>query len=535
MKRVLLGCVLLVTPLAARAQSAPAAEEHAGAYAGYTLIAPMSSPNATLIDMDGQVVHTWQTRYNPGASTYLLENGNLLRTAASLGGGLGGGFGGFGGAARGGRGAAVGGRGAAGTQPGRSGRPSGAAAGGRVQEIAWDGTLVWDYEFATDTQAPHHDITRLPSGNILLLIWDGKSAEQAIAAGRKPEYQRSGGELPPDGIIEVKPTGKTTGQIVWEWHAWDHLVQDFDKDKPNYGDVAAHPERIDINYSESWMDPPAAGAARGGGAGAGRSGLGGTFGGGFGGGGRIPTTDWTHLNAIAYNATLDQIIVSSYTFSEFWIIDHSTTTAQAASHGGGRSGKGGDLLYRWGNPEAYRAGKAEDQALFCPHNVHWIAPGLPGEGHILIFNNGPNRPSGERYSSVDEFELTAGKDGNYPRQAGGSFTAPKLVWRYTAPNKTDFYSQNISSAQRLPNGNTLICSGANGRLFEVTAKGKTVWLYTVTGAGAGRGAGFGGGRPGGGGFGGGGTQIFRAYRYAADSPALTGKDLSAPAATTRAQ
>jgi hypothetical protein len=513
---------------------------------GYTLLAPMNSPTVTLINMDGEVVHTWETGYSPGASTYLLENGNLLRTAASLGGGFGGGFGGmFGGGRRGGPGAAGGGTGAQPTSTSSS-RPNGAAGGGRIQEIAWDGKLVWDYEYATDTQAPHHDVARMPNGNILFLVWEAKTDEEAIAAGRNPEYQRSGGRLPPDAILEVKRVGTNAGQIVWEWHVWDHLVQDFDKTKQNYGDVAAHPELIDINYSESWMDPPVANAAprgRGGGApgagglGGGRGGFGGF--GGLGGGGRIGTTDWTHLNAIAYNAELDQIIVTSYTFSEFWIIDHGTTTAQAASHAGGKRGKGGDLLYRWGNPEAYRAGNSGDQTLFCPHDAHWINKGLTGEGNVLVFNNGPNRPGGERFSSVEELALPVDKEGSYQRQENGTFAAPRPVWTYTAPNKTDFYSQNIGGAQRLPNGNTLICSGANGRLFEVTAKGETVWQYTVTGGGGGRGGARGargrggiGGMPG---FGGGGAMTFRAYRYGADDPALRGKQLAPPPGVTPQQ
>ena len=67
-------------------------------------------------------------------------------------------------------------------------------------------------------------------------------------------------------------------------------------------------------------------------------------------------------------------------FSEFWIIDHGTTTAQAAGHTGGRRGRGGDLLYRWGNPRAYRAGTKADRKLFAQHNAHWIPKGLPGAG-----------------------------------------------------------------------------------------------------------------------------------------------------------
>ena len=94
-----------------------------------------------------------------------------------------------------------------------------------------------------------------------------------------------------------------------------------------------------------------------------------------------------HTNSVAYNEEFDQIILSNRGTSEIWIIDHSTTTEVAATHEGGNSEKGGDLLYRWGNPIAYRAGTENDQMLFGQHDAHWIASGLQGEGNILIFNN----------------------------------------------------------------------------------------------------------------------------------------------------
>ena len=83
-----------------------------------------------------------------------------------------------------------------------------------------------------------------------------------------------------------------------------------------------------------------------------------------------------HVNAVAYNAELDQIVLSSPHFNEIWIIDHGTTTEEAKGHTGGRWGKGGDILYRWGNPRAYRNGTKLDQRLFYQHNIQWIPKGL---------------------------------------------------------------------------------------------------------------------------------------------------------------
>jgi hypothetical protein len=179
---------------------------------------------------------------------------------------------------------------------------------------------------------------------------------------------------------------------------------------------------------------------------------------------------------VAYNAELDQIALTVHAFSEVWIIDHSTTTAEAATSKGGRSGKGGDLLYRWGNPGAYRAGTVKKQTLFSPHYSHWIPKGCPGAGHLILFNNGLRRPDG-MYSSVEELVLPVDEKGRYSRKAGTTFGPEKPVWSYTAPKKTDFFSMIISGAKRLPNGNTLVCSGVSGIVFEVTPQKEVVWKY----------------------------------------------------------
>ncbi|MBU0618268.1 MAG: aryl-sulfate sulfotransferase [Planctomycetes bacterium] len=465
-----------------------------GASEGYTLFVPIRSTTTYLIDMDGNVVHSWESDSPPGHAAYLLENGNLLRCARER----------------------------------ENETFRGGGVGGRVQEIAWDGTVVWDFIYSNDQHCQHHDIEPLPNGNVLLIAWERKSAADAIAAGRNPELLPSE-ELRPDHVVEVRPDRPRGGTIVWEWHVWDHLIQDHDPDKANFGVVADYPELIDVNFGGDsgplspeerrrlealgYMPPlPEPRAGRG-----------------------IP--DWNHINAIAYNAELDQIALTVLGFSEVWVIDHSTTTAQAAGHTGGRSGRGGDILYRWGNPRAYRAGSVGDQQLFAQHDAHWIASGLRGAGNLLVFNNGHRRPGGE-YSSVEEIVPPLDEAGRYVREPGAAFGPALPLWTYTAPRKTSFLSRRISGAQRLANGNTLVCSGEHGRFFELDTDGRVVWEYVNP---------FGrrppeprppappGGRARGGHplrdrpprTGAGPNPVFRAIRLPPDHPGLVGKDLAA--------
>ena len=182
--------------------------------------------------------------------------------------------------------------------------------------------------------------------------------------------------------------------------------------------------------------------------------------------------DWLHCNAIDYNEELDQIVISSKTLSEFYIIDHSTTTAEAATHSSGNSGKGGDILYRWGNPEGYNNGTTADQKLFGQHDVHWIKDNLKDEGKLMIFNNG----QGRGYSSIDIVNPTTDINGNYIL-TNSVFGPSNADWTYTDPNPQNFYSSYISGAQRLPNGNTLICDGAHGTFFEIDSTETQVWKY----------------------------------------------------------
>jgi hypothetical protein len=421
-------------------------------YDGYTLFTSLPTVNTYLIDNEGKLVQSWVSPFRAGLSVYLTETGNLLRTARYA--------------------------------PGGSSIFDAGGQGGRVEEYTWDGTLVWDFIYSNTQHRQHHDIERLPNGNVLLIAWEYKSQAEAIAAGRNPA-RLNDGELWPDHIVEIEPDGPTGGNIVWEWHVWDHLIQDYDPTKDNYGIVADHPELVDINYHVA--PGPNAGQA-----------------------------DWNHTNAVDYNESLDQIILSVHGFSEIWIIDHSTTTEEAAGHTGGNSGRGGDLLYRWGNQEAYDRGTVSDRRLFRQHDARWIESGFPGAGNILIFNNGQNRPEGN-YSSVDEIVPPVDEFGDYYLAPDSAYGPAGASWSYTAEPPERFFAASVSGAHRLPNGNTLICDGPAGFLLEVTPLGEEVWMYVNPISENGPLA---QGEPGL--F----NAVFRGHRYGPDFPAFEGKDLT---------
>ncbi len=423
--------------------------EDAQATEGYTILPPLFHNTTYLIDNRGKLVNSWEHGARPGGATYLLPSGNLLRGAFTPNSNLN--FGGL---------------------------------GGTIEEIAWDGEVVWEFLYSDSLKALHHDYAMMPGGNVLMLAWEFRSYEEAVAAGRDP------GNLPDsmiwsEQIIEVQPTRPSGGEIVWKWHVWDHLIQDFDSTKANYGVVGDHPELIDLNFGES------------------------------------TTADWLHHNALNYNAELDQIAISVPGLHEMWVIDHSTSMEEAATHEGGDRGKGGDLLYRWGNPASYRAGEAADRRLHFQHDVQWIEPGLPGEGHFMIFDNGV----GLDYSTVLELIPPTDGQGDYTRDPDGSFSDAEVAWSYSDPET--FNSRFASGAQRLWSGNTWIAEAMTGRIFEVTPEGETVWMYInpVTDQGPiGQSDSLGTIprlppwiQP---------NSIFRAYHYPPDFAGLQGKDLT---------
>ena len=395
------AATLIVRTLQAEIPAIGLVQNEPGSAKGYMLIVGHSDPKVYLINHSGNKVHTWTIDDNVMIhQAKLLENGNLMI---------------------------------------RRDHASDIDQSAAVAEIDSMGHVIWEYLHP----GLHHDFVPLSNGNVLLLYQETRTPEEAVAAGVNPAYVSPRG-LTYDNVMEVKPVGVDRGDIVWEWSLWDHLIQDYNPDKANYGIIADHPGRIDINSILELVQNR-----------------------------RQPTRshDWTHTNAIDYNPDLDQIMLSPRHFSELWVIDHSITTEEAAS-------EKGDLLYRWGNPQIYQAGTADDQQLFWQHHTHWIPDGLPGEGNILVFNNGNEFRGLRRFHSSVEEIIPPRFDGNAYQKAPHSAFGPDLpAWTYTAENPREFYARFGSGAQRLPNGNTLINDSPKGTIFQVTPDGTTVWKY----------------------------------------------------------
>ncbi|MEJ2721783.1 MAG: aryl-sulfate sulfotransferase, partial [bacterium] len=396
--KIVVPAVLFLTILAVQAFGQ-------GPFVGRTLISTIDSNESYLIDMDFNVIKTWHGADVTATIAYMLPDGSIIRPCRDP-----------------------------------NGHFLAGGAGGRIQKIDADDNVVWDYFFSTSEYQQHHDIQPMPNGNVLVIAWELKTAAEAVAAGR----QLLVGDMWVTRVAEIEPVGAEDGTIVWEWHIWDHLIQDADPTKDNYGVIADHPELIDINY------------------------------------GPIPSHDWDHINTIDYNPELDQILLSARKTNEIYIIDHSTTTEEAAGHTGGNSGHGGDILYRWGNPQVYDRGTADDQYYFGVHGGVWIEEASPGGGNLLTLNNGDRFGSANDYSSVEEIIPPIDASGNYVIEPDEPFGPTAPVWVYEhAPG---FYTVNRGGAFRLPNGNTLIGETSDKLIFEVTPAGATVWVYIAPGA-----------------------------------------------------
>lgn len=300
--------------------------------------------------------------------------------------------------------------------------------GGKIQVVEPNGTVNWEFIYSSLDGETHHDIEVLPNGNIIALVWSNTIPIEASNLG----YSKDGESIFLESIIEIDPKVK---EIIWEWKSKDHIIQDYDTKRPNYGNISENPQLIDINYiPKNNIDVGVKG-------------------------------DIMHANAIGYDAANNVILISVNSYSEIWFIDHSTTTEEAAGHSGGNYGKGGDLIYRFGNPETYM--NNEGTRLF--HNNHF--PNLlkgDNVGKLLIFSNGNDI----QQSTVYELELPISYElkTNYDNE-------PKITWSFTDPN---LYSGKVSGAVPLENGNILITEGDFG-FWEVTREKEVVWKLSSKG------------------------------------------------------
>ena len=361
-------------------------------YDGYTLMPVNSSFQTFLLDNCGELVHDWTSLYRPGLMAYLLPNGDLVRA-------------------------------------GRVNNPlfPTGGTGGVIERFSWNGDLEWSCWLSSDSMCQHHDFAMLPNGNVLAILWKAYPEEEWVALGRNPNMTAP--VVWATCIQEIEPTGTEGGNIVWQWEAIDHVVQDFDETKPNYHDPSSRPRQIDVNFATT------------------PNGM-----------------DWLHANSIEYHPELDQILISSRGFSEVWILDHSVPADLTSSDDG-------DLLYRWGNPEAYGRGTASDRTLFKQHDAHWM-----DNGQIMTFSNGNDRPEGP-FSTVEIFTPNVDQLGNYPLDGAAPWPPASSDWRYPSEFDPEFYAPNTSGAQMLPNGNLLITEGNQGDIREVNGSEEIVWRY----------------------------------------------------------
>ena len=442
------------------------------AFEGYTVFAAQGNGTTYALDMAGNVVHSWPIGGNPR----LLDNGNLFARDTD----------------------------------------------GSFHEVDWDGNTVWSYKETRPNYVSHHDYVRafnpkLGAPTTFYIANRDVTQEECIALGCDPANDYTGAQI--DTIVEVD----MDGNVIWEWRFVDHLVQDRYPDKADYvGEgktIADYPGRLNVNLP-----------------------------------GRPVRRDWLHLNAMDYNQDLDQVMFDTVQ-GEVYIVDHGNTFVPGDPEASLAlaAGPKGDLLYRFGDPARYGQGDPprvlEDWTMSSPghkqiggvHDIQWIDEGLPGAGNLLLFNNAQYLFERMPQSYVFEINPYLDADGNdtgryvNPPDAGytvwesdnlrNTHKLPKnlsnqIVWMYGSRSGQNFFSHIGSGAQRLPNGNTLICADTEGHIFEVTADGDLVWEYInpVT------------------------TDgeivaemidappmhnpVFRAFRYSADHPTFKGRTLT---------
>jgi hypothetical protein len=363
---------------------------------GLTYFSNMGSTTGKFIDTNGVTVKTYAFTGGTGYSTHFLPGGTFFRSVSNTSNSL-----------------------------------VGGGMTGRIQKLDYAGTVLWDYTYSTTTYCMHHDICPMPNGNVLIISYEVKTAADVTNTGGN-----FANIMWSEKVVELKPVGNNSAQVVWEWKVWDHIVQNVNPTLPNYqSSIVNNPQLLNVNY--------------------------------------LPQKDWMHMNGVDYNPMLDQITVSSHNLNEWYIIDHSTTIAEAASHSGGNAGKGGDFLYRWGNPVAYQA--SGTTILNVTHDAHWIPEGSPDAGFLTGTNNkGVTSPANK--TTVDRIP-TPRLDYNYTITPSSAFSPSTYSARHTSTG----YTSNMGSSNQFPNGNQMVCLATVGSIYEIDAAGTVIWTFSTGG------------------------------------------------------
>ena len=403
---------------------------------GYLLVPAMAGSKVYLVDTQGRVINQWTSSYtSTGRSVFVQPDGSLIRSNSLSG----------------------------------SQNPIiGENVGGVIEKFDWNGNRVGYFTYAGyNTQAgvsnlgyaQHHNILVMPNGNILMTTVQSYTPAQALAAGFNPVNLFGGTNVLVDGVVEVKPDwAHNTYTEVWRWSYWNHLVQTYNPGGQSFFTNSNGQTVYVGNYSPTINNPYKLNA---------------NF-----NGSNTPVLDrlYAHQNGLDYNTDLDEIVLSARVTNEIYVIDHSTTTDEAATGSGGRRGHGGDFLYRWGNPAMY--GAPGNQTLFMQHNARWIPAGYPGAGDITVMNNGNNRTGATNlYTIISEITPPVNPDGSYSLMANGAYGPLSETWTYTDTPPSAFYNSDGGGAQRLPNGDTMISFDTQGLAFEVNAAGQINWQF----------------------------------------------------------
>jgi hypothetical protein len=358
---------------------------------GYTLFNVLTDDRVMLINNCGEVVNQWDFSGKISGQSYFLDNGNLLQSNSEY-----------------------------------------------ADIRDWDNNIVWSINFHDLGFEIHHDIAPLPNGNFLVLSSETYTSAEMYNEGKDNSFTDADFVL--DNIIEVEPIGTNSANIVWEWKFFDHIIQDFDNTKPNYGVISENPQLLDMNYDV------------------------------------VRPYDYTHVNGIDYNEQLDQILISARHTNEIYIIDHSTTMTEAASHSGGFYGKGGDFLWRWGNPDVYDQGDASNQKLGKQHDPKWITKGAYKD-EISVFSN-DSFGTGTDSSSIHIID-PSDDNGMYFKNSG-RFLPDDYDWSWSGSIMNEvLYEGTRSGVFIMPNDNALINESSNGRISEIDNAGNVIWVYKI--------------------------------------------------------